>query len=73
MAVDQALGALHRQRLAGTDLAVQFQKAILIASWGSRSVIAGSLPKDAKNLGLLSEQIQNLRDWFPHPGRGPAR
>ena len=54
--VDQALGALHRQRLAGTDLAVQFQKAILIASLGLPLRDSRILAEGCKNLGLLSER-----------------
>ncbi len=53
-AVDQALRALHRERLARTDLLVQLAQAALI-------IVALILLKSGKDLGLFAEQLQNLR------------
>ena len=50
---DQTLGALYSQRLAGTDLFVQFQKALLITG-------GHILRKTCHDLRLLTEQIDDF-------------
>ena len=53
-AVEQALRAVNGQRLAGTDLPVELQQAVLI-------VVGGIFAEAGQELGLLAEQVDDLR------------
>ena len=59
--VHQALGGVHRGRLAGTELAVDLQHGIFIA-------LAGVFLQGGQDPGVLAEHVQDLR-----VGLGPHR